>query len=55
MKITLLGVLAVIGVAGLLIYVGSELRRKRQEEKEHVQPPQAPTPSPMNPNFPIEL
>ncbi len=43
MKITLLGVLACVGIAALLLYVGSELQRKSKAKAE--QPPENPIPS----------
>jgi len=46
MKITLLGVLALIGIVALLVYVGSELQRTSQAKA--VPPPPNPDSS-MNP------
>jgi hypothetical protein len=43
MRVTLLGVLAFVGIVALLIYVGNELQRTNQAKA--VQPPQNPDPS----------
>ena len=53
MKITLLGVVAFVGIAVLLLYVGNELQRRSQAKA--AQPPQNPTPPPPNPDPSIEL
>jgi hypothetical protein len=53
MKITLLGVLAFIGIAALLIYVGGELQRKNKAKAD--QPPENPPSPPQNPDPSTEL
>lgn len=52
MKITLLGVLAFIGITALLLYVGNEWQRTVQAKA--AQPPQKPEPLPENPDPFIE-
>jgi hypothetical protein len=48
MKITLLGALAIIGIAALLIYIGNEWQRTSQPKA--VPPPQAPDSPPQTPD-----